>query len=265
MFKRIWSAFTAIIMVITLLLSPKALENEKITLVDTDNFVLEKALIMGQGITTDGEYYYTSGSFAAVSMTALAKYTFEDMEYVSCNFMAIPYFLMKEGFDHIGGIGNYNGKIYAALEGEGEEHTACIAVYDTETLEFTGEYYYLPEEKFSKVPWCCVDMETGYLYASVWDDAEYVYVFDVNNEMEYVKDIKISGCTNSLDRIQGCEIYNGNLYLSQDTHDSNYTKFVYRMNIDTGETEVAFERRLTVAESLNLRELQSGTTKRTAH
>jgi len=128
MFKRIWSAFTAIIMVITLFLSPKALDNDTVTLVDTDNFVLEKALIMGQGITTDGEYYYTSGSLAAVHMTALAKYTFEGMEYVSCNFMAVPSFLMKQGFNHIGGIGNYNGKIYAAVEGGEEGHNACIVL-----------------------------------------------------------------------------------------------------------------------------------------
>lgn len=128
---------------------------------------------MGQGITTDGEYYYTSASITALNLQALAKFTFNDMELVDSHINPLPKECRDRGNDHIGGISYYNGKIYASVEDSDGYNHACIVVFDADTLEATGEVYDLnPEEYDDGVPWCAVDSETGYLYASKWTDAE---------------------------------------------------------------------------------------------
>ena len=66
------------LLLLTLLFTPRAVSTDSACLVGQDVFVFDQAFVMGQGITTDGEYYYTSGSITALNLTALAKYTFND-------------------------------------------------------------------------------------------------------------------------------------------------------------------------------------------
>ena len=229
------------LLILTFLTTPNAQSTDSAELIGTDMFVFDKALVMGQGITTDGEYYYTSGSLAAVKITALAKHTVDGMETVITNNDPLPMECWKRGNNHIGGISYYNGKIYAPVEG-GDEVYACIVVYDAETLEHTGEVYDLPNELYPDgVPWCAVDPDTGYLYASVWDDAEVIRVYDVNDGMNHIKDIELTGI-GIIDRIQGGEFYNGTLYLSYDIKDNGKYKNIMSVDIETGEVKLAAER-----------------------
>ena len=229
------------ILILTLLTSPKAADTETAVITGEDVFVLEQALIMGQGITTDGEYYYTSGAVAALNLTFLAKFTVEDFRYVESKINPLPDVCEERGNNHIGGISYYDGKIYASVEGPDEGYP-CIAVYDAETLTCNGEVYDLPVELYDDgVPWCAVNPENGYLYASKWSDAETVYVYDVNNEMTLVKEIALKGL-GVIDRIQGGEFYNGTLYLSNDCHNNGNIKNILSVNVETGEVAVAAER-----------------------
>ena len=85
----------------------------EVELVKEDKMVFDAAAYAGQGITTDGEYYYTSGSLTALSIAGLSKYDAETMELVARNFDAIPSeYRDNYGTDHIGGISYYNNKIY---------------------------------------------------------------------------------------------------------------------------------------------------------
>ena len=227
------------IMLLTILTSPAAVSSDTAELISKDTFVLEQALMMGQGITTDGEYYYTSGAIAGIGLTFLAKFTVEDMELVCSKMNPLPDKCEDRKNDHIGGISFYDGKIYAPVEG-GDEVTACIAVFDAETLDFTGEVYDLPATDFSDgVPWCAVDGETGYLYASVWEQTDKIHVYDVNNSMQYVKTISLSA---PVKRIQGGEFLNGTLYLSKDNNDKDKIRDILSVNVSTGEVAVAAER-----------------------
>lgn len=238
--RKIWSIITLPLLLITLLTSPVAKSTDSAELVSKDTFVFEKALLMGQGITTDGEYYYTSGSITALKLQALAKFTFEDMELVDSHINPLPDECTDRGNDHIGGISYYNGKIYASVEDSDGYNYACIVVFDADTLEPTGEIYDLPKENYDDgVPWCAVDGETGYLYASKWTDAETIYVYDVNNGMSLVKEITPS---ETLNRIQGGEFYNGSLYLSFDCEGSGDIKKILRVDVETGEVTLAAER-----------------------
>ena len=235
--RKIWSVITLPILLITLLTSPVASSTETVELVSKDTFVLEKALIMGQGIATDGEYYYTSGSIAALNLTALAKFTFDDMELVDSHVNPLPDKCTDRDDDHIGGISCYNGKIYASVEDSEDYVSPCIVVFDCETLECTGEVYDLPAEIYDDgVPWCAVDGETGYLYASKWNDINTIYVYDINNSMALVKEIPLS---QTIHRIQGGEFYNGKLYLSNDIEDNGNFKNILGVDVATGTVEIA--------------------------
>ena len=225
---------------ITMLFYAGAKSTDTAKLVSSDTFVMDNALIMGQGITTDGEYYYTSGSITAVNLTALGKYTVDGMDFVDKKINPLPDVCVERGNNHIGGISYYDGKLYAPVEGGDETEVACIVVFDAETLEATGEVYDLPADAFPDgVPWCAVDSDTGYLYASKWKNAKTIYVYDVNNEMALVKELNLDS---TITRIQGGEFCNGTLYLSQDTKDSGKVRNILKVDVESGKVEVAAER-----------------------
>lgn len=227
------------ILVLTMLFTPDAVSTETAKLIDTDVFVMDSAMVMGQGITTDGEYYYTSGSLTGIGFTALAKHTVDGMDFVDANINPLPTECVKRGNNHIGGLSYYNGKIYAPVEG-GEEVMACIVTFDAETLE-PIEVYDLSNELFPDgVPWCAVDAE-GYLYASMWDDTKTIYVYDVNNGMEFVRAISLTGL-GTIKRIQGGEFLDGTLYLSMDSHRKGRIRDILSVDVTTGEVKLVAER-----------------------
>ncbi len=239
--RKIWSVLTLPLLLLTVLTTPAAKSTPSAPLAATDVFVFDKALLMGQGIATDGEYFYTSGSITALNVTALAKFTVDGMEIVKSKLNPLPEICTARGNNHIGGISVYGGKIYASVEG-GDECYACIAVFDCETLEPTGEVYDLPNENYGDgVPWCAVDSQTGLLYASKWNNAEVIYVYDVNRSMQPVREIKLTG-VESISRIQGGEFLGSTLYLSADTHNSGNFKSILGVNVETGEVTVAATR-----------------------
>ena len=236
--RKIWAIITLPILVLTLLTTPDATSTESAELISEDVFVLDKALLAGQGITTDGEYLYTSGSITAFNFTALAKFSFDDVEIRQTAINPLPDKCTQRGNNHIGGISYYNGRIYAPVEG-GDICYACIVVYDAETLEPTGEVYDLPNENYDDgVPWCAVDGETGYLYCT--DHSKQptkLLVYDTANKMDFVKEIPLSF---SVPSIQGAEFYNGILYAA--TNDE--TKAIYKINPVNGEVEKHLDRNL---------------------
>ena len=249
------------LLILTIFTSPKALSTESAELISKDTFVFEQALMMGQGITTDGEYFYTSGAIAGAGITVLAKFSVEDMELVCSKLNPLPDVCSDRKNDHIGGISYYNGKIYGSVEGPDEGYP-CIVVFDCETLECTGEVYDLPIEIYDDgVPWCAVDQETGYLYASKWSDAETVYCYDVNDSMKLVKEIPLTGL-GVIDRIQGGEFYNGVLYLSNDTKNNGTVKNILKLDVNTGEVSLAAERNVggenVEAEGMTFLETEDG-------
>ena len=235
--SKIVHILTLPLLIITLLTTPKAVSTDTAELVSKDAFAIE-SLMMGQGITTDGEYYYTSGSITAINFTALAKFDCKGVELVDMHINTLPKACSDRGNNHIGGISYYDGKIYAPVEG-GDEVYACIVVFDAETLEPTGEIYDLPNEIYTDgVPWCAVDQSTGYLYASRWNDIETIYVYDTADSMKLVKEIDLTGIE-KISRIQGGEFYKGTLYLSEDSHDNATFKNILSVNVETGEVAVA--------------------------
>ncbi len=231
-FESIWAFLVAFCMVFTGFMDyGTASATKEVELIKEEKMVLDAAMYAGQGITTDGEYYYTSGSLTAFGVAGLAKWDAETFEQVAVNTKAIPEkYVDAHDSDHIGGISYYDGKIYAAVENEAEDFSLVIT-YDTETLQPIDSYKmpngYLPDG----IPWCAVDADNGYLYCSQFNEVDYIVACDLET-MEFSHVIELS---ETVYRIQGGEVYNGVLYLSNDD-ESNNDK-ILTVDISTGEVD----------------------------
>ncbi len=238
--SSVWSILTSICLLITTVVggfgTPST--SPKTQLIDTDQLLLEKAIISGQGITTDGEYYYTSGSMTAFNATGLAKWKADDFSPVLSKFGVIPKeYADKYSSNHVGGISYYNGLIYAAVENKGKTQP-LVVTYDCETLEYVNVYEISNEILPNGIPWCAVDAQNGYLYCSPFRDVTKIAAFDLET-MVFSHYIELS---EEITHIQGGEVYENLLYLSCD--DGDKTDTVRCVNVFTGETTLLFERTL---------------------
>ena len=189
-----------------------------------------ESLERAQGVTTDGEYWYFSGK------TTLVKIGFDNQTVYAYNYKALDGELSENyNSKHIGGISYYNGYIYASLEDSKQWQHPVIALYDAETLEYTGICHEVSSEILTRgIPWVAVDAENGFIYASHSKTVEEIHCFDLDT-FEYVKSFAVS---DPMDAIQGGEVYNGKLYVG--TNDS--TRAVYTIDVKSGKVEKLFDR-----------------------
>lgn len=189
-----------------------------------------ESLERAQGVTTDGEYWYFSGK------TSLVKIGFDNQTVYAYNYKALDGELSENyNSKHIGGISYYNGYIYASLEDSKQWQHPVIALYDAETLEYTGICHEFSSEILTRgIPWVAVDAENGFIYASHSKTVEEIHCFDLDT-FEYVKSFAVS---DPMDAIQGGEVYKGKLYVG--TNDS--TRAVYTIDVKSGRVEKLFDR-----------------------
>ncbi|MDD6275215.1 MAG: hypothetical protein PUB20_00065 [Clostridia bacterium] len=199
--------------------------------IDKHTYVLFDYSLTSQGVTNDGENFYFSGN------KYLAKADMETREINTMVIDAIPEELKDKGCNHIGGLSYYNGNVYAAIEDGPDYNNSFIALYDAETLDYTGTYYELPHElHLEGVPWCAVDVERNCLYTAEWSNATVLNVFDLD-DMSLIKTLPIS---EPVDRIQGAELFGDKLYMSCD--EENDQKRILTVNVETGLVETAIVR-----------------------
>ena len=234
-FYFIYQKLTALIAAVLLLIVGCDEKNlgtpEGAQVCDKNTYVLFDYHVTSQGVTNDGEYFYFSGT------KNLGKADMETGEVFLVSSNAIPEELEEKGCNHIGGLSYYNGYVYAAIEDGPDYNNSFIALYDAETLEYSGVYYEVPHElHLEGVPWCAIDVERGYLYTAEWSNATVLNVFDLET-LELVKLVPLS---QPIDRIQGAEIFNGVLYMSCD--EENDQKRIFSLDVETGEVNVLFTR-----------------------
>lgn len=207
--------------------------------VSKQTYVLLDEKVSSQGVTNDGEYFYFS------SKRHLGKADMETGEMVNYNFYAIPEILQEKGCNHIGGLSYYNGIIYAAIEDGPDYNNSFIALYNAETLCFTGKYYEVPHElHLAGVPWCAVDAANNRIYTAEWDDTTVINVFNLETfELEGFIELKNP---EEVVRIQGAELCttDGKLYLSSDVETDE--KPILAVDLETGEVTKAFSRNIGV-------------------
>jgi glutamine cyclotransferase len=205
--------------------------------VSKDNILLIGAAERSQGITTDGKYYYFSSKWG------LTKSELDGKTRVKSNPLAIPKKLKDEyGLAHIGGISysKADNCIYAGLEDSKVWEYPVVAVYDADTLKFTGRYYILDKALHTRgLPWVAVDNDRGLLITLDHSKkANELIFYDIADNMKYVGSVKLSETVRS---IQGAEMYGGMLYAA--TNDD--TQAVYKIDPKSGEVSKYFDRNLT--------------------
>lgn len=205
--------------------------------VSKDNVLLIGAAERSQGITTDGKYYYFSSKWG------LTKSELDGKTRVKSNPLAIPKKLKDEyGLAHIGGISysKADNCIYAGLEDSKVWDYPVVAVYDADTLKFTGRYYILDKTLHTRgLPWVAVDNDRGLLITLDHSKkASELIFYDIADNMKYVGSVKLSETVRS---IQGAEMYGGMLYAA--TNDD--TQAVYKIDPKSGEVSKYFDRNLT--------------------
>lgn len=205
--------------------------------VSKDNILLIGAAERSQGITTDGKYYYFSSKWG------LTKSELDGKTRVKSNPLAIPKKLKDEyGLAHIGGISysKADNCIYAGLEDSKVWKYPVVAVYDADTLKFTGRYYILDKALHTRgLPWVAVDNDRGLLITLDHSKkANELIFYDIADNMKYVGSVKLSETVRS---IQGAEMYGGMLYAA--TNDD--TQAVYKIDPKSGDVSKYFDRNLT--------------------
>ena len=159
------------------------------------------------------------------------------------NPLAIPKELKDEyGLAHIGGISysKADNCIYAGLEDSKVWEYPVVAVYDADTLKFTGRYYILDKALHTRgLPWVAVDNDRGLLITLDHSKkANELIFYDIADNMKYVGSVKLSETVRS---IQGAEMYRGMLYAA--TNDD--TQAVYKIDPKSGDVSKYFDRNLT--------------------
>ena len=187
-----------------------------------------ETLARSQGITTDGESWIFSGK------SALIRKSIDSDEILAVNIK--PFKGLEEfGVSHIGGISYYDGFVYAALEDSKKWQSPMVAIYDAETLEFTGRYALLDNTVLTRgCPWVCCDKDRGLFYVANSRNTCEIYCYDIES-LGFVRTVQLEG---EIDAIQGAEMYNGKMYAA--TNDS--TRAVYCIDVETGRFNKCFDR-----------------------
>lgn len=233
MLKKLFALLTSIFAFII----PNMEPNEKpdyLEPVEVKDFVLLDAFARGQCITTDGEYFYYSGTFG------LLKTELDGSEIVTSNLVAIPPELILKGCRHIGGISYYNGKIYGTFEDSKVFENLYLAVFDAETLELL-QYAPVPLDKHEfGIPWCVVDKDTGLVYSARRDRITSINVYDPDT-LEFLYELELDVKEGEfIHKIQGGEIHDGILYLAA----SREQQAIFGVNLATGQAMKLFDRNL---------------------
>ena len=227
--KTVVLPFTAILLVLTSFLNMLFVGNVY-KWESVDRTVGVETFQRSQGVTTDGSVWIFSGK------TSLVKIAFDNKTVLAANLEAIPEeFSSEYGSAHIGGISYYDGYVYAPIEDSKKWEYPIVARFDGETLEFSGEYVILDNEKMTRgVPWVACDSENGLFYVAECRHSTELICYDIET-FEFVKNIPLS---KEVDKIQGAEMYNGKLYAA--TNDA--ARAVYEIDVKTGEVKKFFDR-----------------------
>lgn len=187
-----------------------------------------ETLARSQGVTTDGKSWIFSGK------SALLKTSLDDSEILAINLK--PFKGLEEyGVDHVGGISYYNGFVYASMEDSKKWNSPIVAIFDADTLEFTGKFVLIDTAiLYRGCPWVCCDSQRGCFYVANSRNTTELYSFDLET-LEYIKTIPLA---DEIKSIQGAEMYKGAMYAA--TNDS--TRAVYSVNVENGEFEKYFDR-----------------------
>jgi hypothetical protein len=176
----------------------------------TTNELLRVLDVAGrQGVATDGQRYYVSGS------TALYVYS-KDGELINAN--EDPFADLEKTANHIGDISVHGGELFAGIEWfeDGRGRDIQIAIYDAETLSFKRSILWEPDSGQLDVSSLTVDAEDALVWMTDWVNGAYVYRYDLASD-SYAGKLHLRAVPQWQ---QGIAAFDGSLYITADDGDA---------------------------------------------
>lgn len=179
-----------------------------------------------QGVATDGKSWIFSGKGAIIrtsldgnDILAFNLSPFKGLEHL--------------GVDHVGGISCKDGVLLVSMEDSDIWQNPTVAVFDAETLKFTGRYHTFSNELLTEgLPW--VAFYGDNFICANWSDTDRLYLFSFK-DFSLIKEIPLEIM---LDSIQGGEVWNDTLYVGTD----DSTRAVYKIDLNNGGVTKLFDR-----------------------
>lgn len=242
--------------------APAAFAQEPWIMVERNFFAGSDAdAARGQGVTTDGTRWYFSGTHS-LEIADDAFNTIKIDKNAIASQLQIPSSLSRVGLNHIGDIDYANGLLYISLDSSNRDPVTgnkysnpVFAIYDANTLTFTGQAYALnpPHGVHDIASWVAVDAKKGLAYGIAYDNATELTVYNLA-DFSFNKYIPLSAV---VDQAQGGKILNGWMYFATDNDD----KKLMRANLTTGEVETIGNLKLDAeqeVEGLSIRYTKDG-------
>lgn len=183
-----------------------------------------------QGIATDGEYYYVSGSKEIYKYDKTGKLIASNTN---------PFEGYEIPSNHIGDIDVFNGELFISAENfmDGVGKDIQIAIHDADTLKFKRSFKFNPDSGQEEVSGICVDRDKKTVWMSSWvgeNSGRYLYEYDLETG-KYLRKIHLYPVPQW---IQGVYYFNGNLYVTADDGDADFNEpdHMYRVEIDANGT-----------------------------
>ena len=179
-----------------------------------------------QGVATDGNFYYISGS------TALYKY---DMEGNLIAKNESPFKDLRLECNHIGDIDEYDGELYAGCEFflDGVGKNIQTAIYDAATLEYKRSIQWVPESGQVECCGLAVDRDSQEVWMADWVQGSELYCYDLKTG-KYLRNITLSPAPRLQ---QGIYCVDGQMLISCDDGDAEKGEpdNLYKADLKTGE------------------------------
>jgi len=162
-----------------------------------------------QGIATDGERYYNSGSTSFHVYSKEGEPLAENLE---------PFVDLEKRANHIGDISVYEGEIFSGIEWfvDGRGENIQVAVYDTETLRLKRSIPWEPDSGQVEVSAVAVDAAHQCVWMTDWVNGTYVYRYDLASG-SYSGKLHLRPVPQWQ---QGIAVYYGSLYITADDGDA---------------------------------------------
>lgn len=193
-----------------------------------------------QGVATDGEFYYVSGSKALYKYDKTGKLLLSNES--PFDGYAIP-------SNHIGDIDVFDGEVFVGVENfmDGVGKDIQIAIHDAQTLKLKRTFKFEPSSGQEEVSGITVDTDKRTVWMCSWvgeESGRYLYEYSLDTG-EYLRKIHLQPVPQW---VQGIFYYKGSIYITADdgTADLDEADHLYRVDLsDNSYATVVLEKTFT--------------------
>jgi hypothetical protein len=178
-----------------------------------------------QGVASDGNYYYVSGSKALYKYDKTGKLLLSN---------EAPFEGYPIASNHIGGIDVFNGEIFVSAENfaDGVGKDIQIAIHDADTLKLKRAFKFEPSSGQEEVSAICVDTDKRTVWMTSWvgeESGRYIYEYSLDSG-KYLRKVHLQPVPQWL---QGIHYYKGSLFVTADdgTADVDEPDSLYRVDV----------------------------------